>query len=586
MADLTFTRDQPASSELTFTRDQPKAGSPPAQQSPTPVVDRRLVPPRPAAIAADLLGIGTPILNFLDYPFRAGAADIAGMTHGAVPVTSDRREKFYETRGKALAATESPETSAEQTVSRALQLPGEAVGWAAHGLSNWMLGPEKTAAIGPAAIIAGDVASILGPAKGAAAAGERMTAGVNVAATDQFIRDTFTKAVRPSVSGKGTASLIGKYDDHIASAIHSIVENKDNLKYELGDAVSDARLPESLGELLQAVDQTKRVEFERYDALQRLSGERGASVSLESVSRELDGIANDITLINQRPDVANFAATQAETYRRQGSYTPGEAQRAIAHYNSSLQAFYKNPTSDTAHRAGIEGRIVSAMRRELDGAIENSVGSGYQAMKNRYGALRAIEKDVAHRVVVENRKVTGGGVIDHLSNIFAGEEVARGILTLNPTAIARGAILKGATAYWRYRNSPNRAVRRMFQAAERVAPQRSAGMSYSVSPGQMQPPRPGGPGQKLSGHPAETPQQRLTRTGGTEGGNPPPPPAGQTGGMQPSRPAGPSQDFRGTQGGGQIIGGGEAERIIGRREPEKPPREDPFLIPLGGGRKE
>jgi hypothetical protein len=98
-----------------------------------------------------------PVANFLDYAPRAIAADIYGVTHGALPIGEEGRKKFYEVRDKSLEATKIPETKGGETISKVLGFPGEMIGTGIQEASKAVLGRETTTALGPLATIAGDV---------------------------------------------------------------------------------------------------------------------------------------------------------------------------------------------------------------------------------------------------------------------------------------------------------------------------------------------------------------------------------------------------------------------------------------------
>jgi hypothetical protein len=101
--------------------------------------------------------------------------------------------------------------------------------------------------------------------------------------------------------------------------------------------------------------------------------------------------------------------------------------------------------------------------------VNSSGGEGYQELKNQYGALKAIEKDVNNRAQVVGRQEKGGGILGRIADVGSAEEVIRGLLTFNPVAIARGGALKGWAEFMKYRRNPNRVVTSMFEKAESPA---------------------------------------------------------------------------------------------------------------------
>ena len=199
------------------------------------------------------------------------------------------------------------------------------------------------------------------------------------------------------------------------------------------------------------------------------------------------------------PEVSAYAEDMAQRLAARGSYSTVDAQRAVQNLNNSLKAFYSNPTYETASRASIDAMVANQLRSGLDKAIEQATGPGYQELKNQYGGLKAIEKDVVHRAVVEGRKNLGGGIMGNIGDLASADEVIRGVLTLNPAAVARGAAIKGFTTFVKHLRDPNRAVSRLFDAADqqqrvREAARQAIPTEKSVSPLALPPPSVPGPG--------------------------------------------------------------------------------------------
>ncbi len=273
------------------------------------------------------------------------------------------------------------------------------------------------------------------------------------------------KGVRPSVAGKKTASQSRLYYDRATDAVKSIIKNKENLV--LSDAEGNAiagQLPSSLKQFGEAIEQTKKAIFKQYDEIAARAGEQGATVDLSSVAREMVKVANSPVLRDINPNVAKYAMGRAQAFAKRRFYTPDEAQEAIAMFNKSLESFYKNPSYEGATRAGIDAMAVNNIRRSLDSIIEKTTGEQYQALKNSYGALKAAEKDVIHRAIVDARKNIHG-LLD-FSDIFTSGELLAGIATMNPSMMLRAGAWKGVKEFFKWRNNPNRVVKSMFRKTE------------------------------------------------------------------------------------------------------------------------
>lgn len=275
------------------------------------------------------------------------------------------------------------------------------------------------------------------------------------------------KGIKPSVSGKSTASQYASYKTKSRAAVKDIVENKNSLVFEgEAGATISGELPQSLKQFSDAITQRKMETFKQYDAMARESGEQGARVNLKDVTKELEPTLNSVVLNDLHPEVVKYAKGRFDALSNRGAYTASEAQEAITTLNQSLDAFYKNPTYETASKAAIDSTIANNLRKGLDSAIEGLQGRGYQGLKNKYGSLKAIEKDVAHRMVVDARKNIKG--IFDISDVFSGYHLVNGLITANPATIASGITAKGISAYYKKINNPNHIIKKMFTKTEKL----------------------------------------------------------------------------------------------------------------------
>ncbi len=283
---------------------------------------------------------------------------------------------------------------------------------------------------------------------------------------DAFIRNNYRRSVKPTVAGKATASEAAKYDQQMASAIDSIVGNKANLTFadEAGAAIK-GQLPKTLEQFSQAIEQTRRGIFQQYDALAQQAGAAGAKVDVAPIIAELNAVRYSPHVQDFSPEVGTYIDGLIGRIGNRGSLSATEAQDAIQHLNEMLSAFYRNPNMEMASKASVNRLIANKLRVGLDAAIEDAVEPGYQALKNQYGALKSIEKDVVKRAIVTSREPQGGGIIDRMANIGSAAEVVHALV--NPKALLTAAAIKGAQMTTRYLKSPNRAVTRLFEAAER-----------------------------------------------------------------------------------------------------------------------
>jgi hypothetical protein len=110
--------------------------------------------------------------------------------------------------------------------------------------------------------------------------------------------------------------------------------------------------------------------------------------------------------------------------------------------------------------------IANQLRAGLDRMISSAVGPGYQAKKNLYGAYSSLQKQVT-RAALKGMNKTESDFLSRFFNVTSGEELIRGVLSMNPAAIGRGLFIRVANRLERNRNSPDRMIENMFRDAER-----------------------------------------------------------------------------------------------------------------------
>lgn len=316
--------------------------------------------------------------------------------------------------------------------------------------------------------------------------GEAGSAAALAGAREKFIGDQYTRAIRPTVANKGTAADVARYNAQTRSGIDSIIDNKPNLQFtDAAGNVRQGELPQTLEEFGDAVEQTKQSIFQRYDTLARQTQAAGTVVTLMPVVNELRNIAFDPVTGLMHPELAKYAQERAQAFAQVGQVTPGDAQRAITGLNSTLKAFYRNPTYEIAARANVDSMVANQLRSALDAAVNNAVGPGYQDLKNQYGALKAMEKDVNHRAQIVARQDPGGGLFGRLTDVATSAQAIHALATLNPATFASAIATKGSAEFIKYWRSPNRAVRRLFETAEeqRQGPPPPIVPSFPVPPG-------------------------------------------------------------------------------------------------------
>ena len=285
---------------------------------------------------------------------------------------------------------------------------------------------------------------------------------------DDAIELGIQKGIKPSVTGKKTPELYSKFMDRSKIAVKYIAENADELNLT-DDAGTKIRYPKTLDQFSTAISKAKQNVYGKYNFLKKMAGEDEARVYLGGVSAQLRKTADNTALKLKHPEIVGYLQQLADRFDDQGFLGADDADQLIQLFNSELKAFYRNPNSSVANKMTIDAMVVNNIRKELDDVIQNASGQNYQALKNVYGALAELEKEVGHRTVVSNRANIKG--LADLTDIFSAGQVVQGILTANPAQVATGVVQKGIALTYKALNNPNRIVAEMFKNVGKIVEQ-------------------------------------------------------------------------------------------------------------------
>lgn len=269
------------------------------------------------------------------------------------------------------------------------------------------------------------------------------------------IGDLYNKAVRPTTI-KGNSAILAKNNANVEAGVRAIVDNKDNLS--LGE--EGVQTPETLAHTSDAIAQTKDAIFNKYDAMQKEATGKGTTINGLGLAQSLQPIIDDKALEVVSPQTKEYAVKLFDRLQNAGDMTPEEAQDMIKGFNGRLKAYYRNPSPDQYGNTAVDALVANNARKSLDDAITSASGPGYQALKNQYGALSSMEKDVG-RAAQRASNYQNKGLLD-FSDIFTGEQVARGILSGNPAEVASGLGGRLIKEYYKKLNNPDANIKNMF----------------------------------------------------------------------------------------------------------------------------
>lgn len=284
------------------------------------------------------------------------------------------------------------------------------------------------------------------------------------------------KAIRPSVAGKATIQAAKSYFNKARDAVKSIVGNKNNLKFydENGNMYSQGRVPKTLEEFNQSVSNTKKSIFTQYDDMAKQANQYGETVDANSVIPELDKIIKSVPTRNISPEIVEHAIKRKGELLNVPRYNTTDAQKAIELYNQKLKTYFKSPDANAESIAKIDSMIANHLRKSLDDVIEkgSTLNSklkkdfSYQQLKNKYGALKTIEKDINQRAIVDGRK-NKKGLID-FTDVFTSGDIVGGLVAGSPVHVTKGIVGKVLAGTYKYLNEPNTIVKNMFSGVEKA----------------------------------------------------------------------------------------------------------------------
>lgn len=310
--------------------------------------------------------------------------------------------------------------------------------------------------------------------KGLKEGGEKaLQKGAQIAQTfeknfDEVVREGIDKGAKPQFRGamRGSPVAQKEYYQKASQAVRNIIDESPNLQYvdESGDVISAGHAPRNLNEFLQAIPQVKKNIFERYSAATAEATGKGATVEVADLVEKLIEYADDPVKQIADKSKTDYALKMAEQLMKQKQFTPVQAESLIKELNQSLARAYEGKAAKGISE--VDMSIANFLRENLDNVVVNSTDENYQGLKNAYGALKAIEKDVAHQAL----KVARGNSksLTDLTDIFTGGDIVLGAVSGNPALVLKGLAGKGIQMYYKKLVSPDANIMRMFNGAQKA----------------------------------------------------------------------------------------------------------------------
>jgi hypothetical protein len=284
---------------------------------------------------------------------------------------------------------------------------------------------------------------------------------------DEVVKTGIDKGAKPQFRGalRGDPKAQMQYYRKASNAVRSIIDETPNLKYidDTGNIVSEGHAPSNLNEFLQAIPQVKKSIFERYSAATAEATGQGARIDLDDLVDNLIEFSQSKVKDIADDSKTKYALDMAEKLMKHKSLNPTETEELIAELNQSLAPSYA--TKSAKGVSEVDMSVANFLREKLDSTVLGATGEEYQSLKNAYGALKAIEKDVAHQAL----KVARGNAASFtdMTDIFTNGELLLGVVSGNPGLLLKGLAGKATKAWYKNLNSPDANIMRMFNRAQK-----------------------------------------------------------------------------------------------------------------------
>jgi hypothetical protein len=276
--------------------------------------------------------------------------------------------------------------------------------------------------------------------------------GNDPAPIDRALTRQYRRVMKPGGDPAGMAHQ----DRQITTAVDSIIDASKNENLRLMDAndreLPAGRMPSTLGEFVQGIDELKTQVFKEYDGMARTQGGQGIQVPLQPALAKLQEIASE------NPELADHAAAQARKWAEAGQYSPLQMQNAIRSLYKSTKGI-----NESVGMNEVKAQVLPTLTKTLNDAMAAALqGPQYQGLRNRYGSLTSIEDDVSNAFRKDLAK-RPGGLGDKLADTSALIAALHGVFSHDVRTMGVAAGVEAMKYLRRYLAEPNRAVASMFR---------------------------------------------------------------------------------------------------------------------------
>jgi len=231
---------------------------------------------------------------------------------------------------------------------------------------------------------------------------------------------SINKSIKPTVIEKKWSQVIKAFEKDVISSIDTILDNSKKIRYldEIGETITKAA-PETMREFGEAITQAKKIIYEDYASQAAKAWQKWALVQTQPIIDELIIMRDKLSKQIWQQKTVKYIDEVIEDISSKPTLDISIAQDNVQTFNNQLQAFYRNPNYNDAGKTVVDALVNNMLRNKLDDTIEKALNNKqYQALKQRYWALKNIEKEVNKRAVVAWR-ANKKGLIDFTDFVSA-----------------------------------------------------------------------------------------------------------------------------------------------------------------------
>jgi uncharacterized protein YjbJ (UPF0337 family) len=279
-----------------------------------------------------------------------------------------------------------------------------------------------------------------------------MTAGKLVGKdAGEKVSNQMFRAVKPTLTVKRNKKMV-----------------RENLNSANQELVGQGIKPTNFKEYAEGLSTAKKNVWSKIESKITSAGET-ASVNLKDISDKLKSIASNQNLLRTDKGAAAKIENMADSLISQGKSVSVQDAELIKQYvNSELSgAFGKFNLSNAEQNA--KKLITAEIGKQLDD-IMSKVPGEFSGLKKKYGALREIEEDAMKRLIVFERQ-NPAGLVDSISRISGVGNIIKGIATLSPSEIAKGAGEIAVGQIQKRANDADLIVKKAFERLYKKSPE-------------------------------------------------------------------------------------------------------------------